>query len=59
MGSLLLMFAGKWFFTYLGDFEAFGPIAQTKLVLVLVARFQGTSPQGSWEEDRGKSKTYF
>lgn len=56
MGSL---FAGKWFFTCLGDFEVLAPIAQTKLVLVLVARFQGTSPQGSREEDRGKSKTYF
>lgn len=47
------------FFTCLGDFEALAPVAQTKLMLVLVARFPGTSPQGTWEEDRGRSETYF
>lgn len=44
------------FFLLVWEMEACDLIAQTKLVLVLVVVYL---PQGSWEEDRGKSKTYF
>lgn len=44
------------FLSLVWEMEARDLIAQTKLVLVLGVMYL---PQGSWEEDRGKSETYF